>query len=240
MLYGNPVVFVVTPAPPVRASLETVIRRSGLSPKTFESDAAFLAHSPALSAPSCLVLDVSVFDHDALGALRHIAAKRPDTPIIVAAVESTIPMTVLAMKAGAVEFLVNPLADGQLLTAIQNGIARSTAVLTREAELRELRSRCNSLSGREREVMTRVVSGELNKQIGIALGISEITVKAHRGRAMRKMGAESLAKLVVMAMRLDLSLQQSAAPTSVRATRPADVIRLPMRSGPTRSLALTR
>jgi FixJ family two-component response regulator len=146
------------------------------------------------------------------------------------------------MKAGAVEFLVKPLAERQFLAAIQNGMARSAAVLTREAELRELRSRCDSLSGREREVMTRVVSGELNKQVGAALGISEITVKAHRGRVMRKMGAASLAKLVVMAMRLDLSLQPSAAPTSVPATptRPTHDIRLPMRSAPTRSLALAR
>ena len=240
MLYVNPVVFVVDPDPSVRASLETVFRRSGLSPKTFATAAAFLAHPPVLSAPSCLVLDVSVFDHNALGILRHIAAQRPGTPIIVAAVESNIPMTVLAMKAGAVEFLVKPLAAGQLLTAIQSGMARSTAVLTREVELRGLRSRCDSLSSREREVMARVVSGESNKQAGAALGISEVTVKAHRGRVMRKMGAESLAKLVVMAMRLDLSLQPSAAPTSVPATRPTHDIRLPMRSAPTRSLALAR
>jgi FixJ family two-component response regulator len=241
MLYLNPTVFVVDTDAPAGASLEHVIRQSGLSPKTFATAAEFLAHPPLLSAPSCLVLEVSVFDLDALGVLRCLAAQRPGLPIVVVAAVSNIPMTVLAMKAGAMEFLLTPLADEQLVGAIQNGIARSRAVLVREAGLWELRSRYDSLSGREREVMTHVVAGELNKQVGAALGISEITVKAHRGRVMRKMGAASLPELVMMAMRLDLPIQPVAAPSPAPATGTSRVIAgFAGRSVAMRPLALAR
>jgi FixJ family two-component response regulator len=204
MLNLTPTVFVVGPDASVRASLETAIRRAGLSPRTHRSAGALLAY-PRRTGPSCIVLEVGVFDLTGLDALRRIAAERTDTPIIVVAKESDIPMTVLAMKAGAVEFLLKPLTDEELLDAIDHAITRSRAILSRKAEVRELRSRYESLSVREQQVMTRVVAGHLNKQIGIALGISEITVKAHRGKAMHKMGAESLAELVTMAMRLDLT-----------------------------------
>ena len=203
MLNLTPTVFVVEPDASVRASLETVIRRAGLSPRTHSSAGEFLA-SPPLLGPSCLVLDVAVFDFIGLDAVRRIAANRQGTPIIVVAGESDIPMTVLAMKAGAAEFLLKPLADRDLLGAIAHAIARSSAALSREAEAGDLRRRYESLSAREQQVMRGVVAGHLNKQVGAALGISVITVKAHRGRVMHKMGADSLAELVTMAMRLEL------------------------------------
>src|SRR5262245_38968278 len=203
MLNLTPTVIVVDPDESVPASLETVIRRAGLSPRTCRSAGEFLARPPLLG-PSCLVLAVATFDLIGLDTLRRIAAARRQTPIIVVAAESDIPMTVLAMKAGAVEFLLKP-ADQELLGAIDHAIARSNAILSREAEVGELRNRYESLSARERQVMRGVVAGHLNKQVGAALGISEITVKAHRGRVMHKMGADSLAELVTMAMRVQLA-----------------------------------
>ena len=204
MLNLTPTVFVVEPDESVRASLETVIRRAGLSPRTYRCAGEFVAHPP-LMGPSCLVLAVATFDFIGLEAVRRIATARRETPIIVVAAESDIPMTVLAMKAGAAEFLLKPLADRELLCAIEQAIARSRAALSRDAEVGELRQRYESLSLREQQVMTHVVAGHLNKQVGAALGISEITVKAHRGRAMYKMGADSLAELVTMALRLELA-----------------------------------
>ena len=214
MLNLTPTVFIVDPDASVRASLETVIRRAGLSPRTYLSAGEFLA-DPPLMGPSCLVLEVDAFDLGALDALRRLAAERKGTPIIVVAVESDIPMTVRAMKAGAAEFLLKPLTDRELLGAIQHAIARSNAALNREAEVRMLRTRYESLSAREQQVMTRVVAGQLNKHVGAALGISEITVKAHRGRAMHKMGADSLAELVTMAMRLELPPASTMTPPMV-------------------------
>ena len=204
MLNLTPTAFVVDPDESLRASRETVIRRAGLSPRTYRSAGEFLAQSPLLG-PSCLVLEVGVFDLMGLDALRRIAAKHREMPIIVVAVESDIPMTVRAMKAGAAEFLLKPLTDCELLGVIEQAIARSSAALSREAEVAELRTRYESLSVREQQVMTRVVAGHRNKQVGAALGISEITVKAHRGRAMYKMGADSLAELVTMSLRLELA-----------------------------------
>src|SRR5262245_56551221 len=203
MLNLTPTVFVVDPDASVRASLETVIRRAGLSPRTYHSAGELLAHPPRLG-PSCVVLALGAFDLTGLDSLRSIAGDRKDTPIIVVTEESDIPMTVLAMKAGAVEFLLTPLTDDELLAAIRHAIARSRVTLRRKAEVKKLRGRYESLSIREQQVMERVIAGHLNKRIGAALGISEITVKAHRGRVMHKMGAESLAELVTMGIRLEL------------------------------------
>jgi len=211
MLNLTPTVFVIDPDASVRASLETAIRRAALSPRTYSSAGEFLA-SPPLLGPSCLVLAVATFDLIGLDALRRIAAKRREMPIIVVAAESDIPMTFLAMKAGAHEFLLKPLADRDLLGAIEHAIAHSSAALSREAETADLRRRYDALSAREQQVMTRVVAGQLNKHVGAALGISEITVKAHRGKVMHKMGADSLAELVTMAMRLELPRASTVTP----------------------------
>jgi FixJ family two-component response regulator len=218
MLNLTPTVFVVEQDASVRALLATVIRRAGLSPKAFASAEAFLAQPP-LFGPSCVVLQVATFDLTGLDVLQRITARCRTAPIIVVAAESDIPMTVRAVKAGAVEFLLKPLATDELLAAIEHAIARSRAMLGREAEVLELRSRYDSLSRREREVMTHVVAGQLNKEVGAALGISEITVKAHRGKAMHKMEAASLAELVMMAMRLELP------PAAITKARPAPAMR---------------
>jgi FixJ family two-component response regulator len=185
----------------VRESLELLIRCAGWKPETFASAQAFLSR-PRSEVPSCLVLDVSLPGLNGLDLQKTVAADRTDMPIIFITGYGDVPMTVRAMKAGAVEFLTKPFDDEVLLTAIRNAIERSRASLDREAELRALRDRQASLTPREREVMALVVSGLLNKQIGGELGISEITVKAHRGHMMRKMKADSLPGLVTMAARL--------------------------------------
>ena len=218
MLQLNPTVFVVDPDVSVRASLEAVIRRAGWTPETFASAGEFLTR-PRPMVPSCLVLEIALPDLAGFDLLRHMSADRKETPIIVMTGQGDIPMTVQAMKAGAVEFLMKPLADEVLLAAVRQAIARSRAVLDQEAELLELRARHASLSDREREVMARVVAGYLNKRVAAALGISEITVKAHRGKAMRKMGADSLAALVAMAMKLGLSLVPSTQASPVTSPR---------------------
>ena len=199
-----PIVFVVDDDISVRESLELLIQSAGWRPETFASAREFLAH-PRVLAPSCLVLDVSLPDLNGLDLQQRIAPDRIDMPIIFITGHGDVPMTVRAMKAGAVEFLTKPFGDDVLLSAIQHAIERSQRALGTEAELRTLRECYASLSGREREVMALVVSGLLNKQVGGELGISEITVKAHRGRVMRKMKADSLADLVNMAARLGLS-----------------------------------
>ena len=200
----TPVVFVVDDDVSVRESLELLIRCAGWEPETFASARDFLAR-PRLVAPSCLVLDVSLPDLNGLDLQQRVAAERGDMPIIFITGYGDVPMTVRAMKAGAVEFLTKPFGDEALLSAIRSAIERSSGALDHEAETRALRDDYASLSHREREVMARVVSGLLNKQVGSELGISEITVKAHRGRVMRKMKAASLAELVTMAARLGLS-----------------------------------
>ena len=201
---AKPIVFVVDDDVSVRESLEGLISFAGWQPETFASAGEFLT-SPRAVVPSCLVLDVSLPDLNGLELQKLIAADRIDMPIIFITGHGDVPMTVQAMKAGAVEFLTKPFDDDVLLTAIRHAIERSTAALGRQAEMQELRDCHASLTPREQEVMKFVVSGMLNKQIGLKLDISEITVKAHRGKVMQKMKADSLADLVKIAVRLGLA-----------------------------------
>src|ERR1700730_15591538 len=201
MSHATPIVFVVDDDVSVRESLEALIRCAGWQPETFASAQEFLSR-PRVLAPSCLVLDVDLPGLNGLDLQKRFAAERMDMPIIFITGYGDVPMTVRAMKAGAVEFLMKPFGDDVLLSAIRHAIERSHTALDHEAEIRALRDRHASLSRREREVMALVVSGLLNKQVGGELGISEITVKAHRGKVMRKMEADSLADLVTMAARL--------------------------------------
>jgi FixJ family two-component response regulator len=193
MLHGSPIVFVVDDDISVRESLELLIRTAGWQPELFESAQDFLSR-PRVFVPNCLVLDITLPGLNGLDLQRLVAVDRTDMPI-----------TVQAMKAGAVEFLTKPFSDTVLLSAIQNAIERSETALRLEAEMQVLRGRYESLSRREREVMGLVVRGLLNKQVGFELGISEITVKAHRGQVMRKMNASSLADLVTMAARFSVA-----------------------------------
>jgi FixJ family two-component response regulator len=203
------VVFVVDDDISVRESLEALIAFAGWEPRTFGTATEFLA-APQATGPSCLVLDVSLPDLNGLVLQQHIANDRADMPILFITGHGDIPTTVRAMKAGAVEFLTKPLADDLLLEAIHAALAHSRATLDRSTELRSLRARYAILSRRERQVMTLVVAGRLNKQVGAELGISEITVKAHRGRVMEKMMADSFADLVRMTATLGLDLPPSA------------------------------
>ncbi len=196
-----PVVFVVDDDVSVRESLELLMSAMGWQCETFVCARDFLAR-PRLRVPSCLVLDVSLPDLNGLDLQKRIVADRMDLPIIFITGYGDVPMTVRAMKAGAAEFLTKPFSDEVLLGAIRAAIERSQAALQQEERTQTLLDCYAALSPREREVMALVVSGLLNKQVGGELGISEITVKAHRGRVMRKMGADSLADLVTMAARL--------------------------------------
>ena len=198
--HAAPIVFVVDDDISVREALEGLIRSEGWETETFASAEAFLAR-PRVFVPSCLVLDVSLPDLNGLDLQKRLA-DRSDMPIIFITGYGDVPMTVQAMKAGAAEFLMKPFGDDVLLSAIRQAIERSRAALGAEEEVRVLRERYASLSQREQEVMALVVAGRLNKQVGFELGISEITVKAHRGRMMRKMKAGSLADLVNMAAKL--------------------------------------
>ena len=191
----SPVVFIVDEDLSVRESLEALIHIQGWHAETFSSAHEFLDRPKDL-VPSCLVLDISLPDASGLDLQKRVAADRVDMPIIFVTGCGDVAMTVQAMKAGAAEFLTKPFDTRVLLEAIKQAIDQSRAALEQEAVLRELRERYESLSMREREVMELVVTGLLNKQIGGELGISEITVKAHRGRAMRKMKASSLPDLV--------------------------------------------
>jgi FixJ family two-component response regulator len=204
MPHAVPIVFVVDDDVSVRESLELLIRCEGWEPQTFASAVEFLAR-PQVLVPSCLVLDISLPGLDGLDLQKQVAIERPDLPIIFITGYGDVPKTVQAMKAGAVELLTKPFSDDVLLSAIRQAVASSETTLGQAAEMRTLRDRYAFLSGREREVMALVAAGLLNKQVGSELLISEITVKAHRGRVMQKMKADSLADLVNMAARLRLA-----------------------------------
>jgi FixJ family two-component response regulator len=199
-----PIVYVVDDDISVRESLEGLIHAAGWEPSIFASARDFLAAPPVLR-PHCAILDIGLPDLNGLDLQQRIVAERPGTPIIFITGANDVPMTVRAMKAGAVEFLTKPFGDEVLLEAIRGALDRSAAAIGESAELQALQERYGRLSSREREVMALVVSGLMNKQVGGKLGITEITVKAHRGQVMRKMQAASLADLVGIAARLRIS-----------------------------------
>ena len=198
------IVFVVDDDVSVRESVELLIKFAGWQPETFASAKDFLAR-PRISTPCCLVLDVSLPDLNGLELQKLIASERTDMPIIFITGHGDVPTTVQAMKAGAVEFLTKPFDDEVLLGAIRHALKRSAAVLDDQAETTAMRNTYESLTPREQDVMRLVVAGMLNKQIGLKLGISEITVKAHRGKVMQKMKADSVADLVKTAVKLGLA-----------------------------------
>ncbi len=200
----TPIVFVVDDDISVRESLELLIRSAGWQAETFASAQEFLDRPRAL-VPSCLVLDISLPGLNGLELQKRVAVERTDVPIIFITGHGDVPKTVQAMKAGAVEFLTKPFRDEVMLSAIRQALERSRLVLGHEAEMQALRDCYASLTPRERQVMTLVVTGLLNKQVGGELGISEITVKAHRGKVMQKMKADSLPDLVKMSARLGLA-----------------------------------
>jgi FixJ family two-component response regulator len=203
-----PIVFVVDDDISVRESLELLIRFQGWQAKTFESAKEFLDR-PRVLVPSCLVLDVSLPGLNGLELQKRVAVERTEMPIIFITGHGNVPMSVEAMKAGAVEFLTKPFSRDALVSAIRNALDRSRTVLSENAEMKTLRDCYASLTPREQQVMALVVSGLLNKQVGGELGICENTVKYHRAQAMQKMKAESLADLVRMAARLSLAIPKS-------------------------------
>jgi FixJ family two-component response regulator len=200
MVEAKPTVFVVDDDASVRNSLRLLIEAAGWQPELFDSARAFLARQ-RISTPSCLLLDSVLPDIDGCD-LQKLLADRTDMPIIFITGHGDVPMTIRAMKGGAIDFFTKPLVGDVLLSAIRDAIDRSRAVLSSSDDTRALRDNYASLSPRQREVMALVVVGRLNKQVGGALGISEITVKAHRGKVMQKMNADSLPDLVRMADRL--------------------------------------
>ena len=203
MAETQPIVFVVDDDASVREAVERLVRSAGLRVEAFASAEEFLTR-PKADAPSCLVLDVQLPDLSGLDLQRRMADASNDIPIVFITGHGDIPTTVRAMKAGAVEFLTKPLVEGDLLESIRHAIARDRADRRHHADTADLRARFASLTPREEEVMAWVVTGLLNKQIARELGISEETVKVHRGHAMRKMRADSVAELVRMSERLGI------------------------------------
>jgi len=206
---ATPIVFVVDDDISVRESLQMLIRRAAWQPETFACAEDFLSH-PRIFAPSCLVLDVTLPDRSGLDLQKRMAADSIHMPIIVITGKSDVPTTVQVMKAGAVDFITKPVREEGLLIAIRNAIESSRYAICREVEMWALLNSYASLTVREREVMELVVSGLLNKQVGRELGISEITVKAHRGKVMGKMRADSLADLVRITEKLNLTPTRAA------------------------------
>jgi FixJ family two-component response regulator len=211
-----PIVFVVDDDVSVRESLELLIRSARWQPQISASAEEFLAR-PRVFTPSCLLLDVNLPDINGLD-LQRLIAYRAELPIIFITGHGDIPMAVRAVKAGAVEFLTKPFVGDVLLSAVRHALTRSHTALRHEAQLGVLRDRHMSLSLRERQVMELVVSGRLNKLVAGELGISEITVKQHRGRMMRKMKAGSVADLVNMAARLRIATGQDGLRTPGRSS----------------------
>ena len=227
-----PVVFIVNADPSLREALAAVIRAAGWQPEIFADARAFL-HRPRVADPACLVLDVELPDMRGL-ELQALCADRLELPVIFTATRPALRAAVLAMKAGAVEFLAAPLDEALLLSAVRAAMDRSSAALAHVAAMQVLFARYESLSRREREVMAQVIAGRMNKTIAEELGISVITVKAHRGRVMRKMRAASLAELVNMAARLEpafLSGDAECANTS-EATRGRPHFQSPLHRSP--------
>jgi len=204
-----PCVFIVDDDVSVRESLELLVRNENWKPETFASAQEFLNH-PRTPVPSCLVLDLSLPGLSGLELQKQLAAQHIDMPVIFITGYGDVPKSVQAMKAGALEFLTKPLDNDALVSAIRNALQRSRLALAQDAEMRELRARYASLTSRERQVMALVVSGLLNKQVGGELGISEITVKAHRGQVMQKMKADSLATLVKLGAKLNVAKESQA------------------------------